>query len=732
MKTISAASFRLAFLLLLCSSTVSALRAQTNVRAWYADGQVWVVWEGSLPLQETYAIYAKSTPFTNTDNATLIGRPFYWEYLGGALKEQLDTTATLRIPDGQGGHYQLAYNEGLFVFTPHQSGGLWFAVTKWGETTVTPGVNVTSGIVPFEYDPLGDPVECHLQAAFPSPFDPSYTCLAFYLWADGRQEQWDNRPDFPVMANAAKNGMPSLFFVSVPLGLDTTQPFPLTIWLHGGGGTALQSLAGSRPIVNIDPQQGVLLAHNDDLIGWRGLTPPNPDEPSWHFGWRKNYDPFSSDNIPTTPDTIINYTQRRYIWIDEWLIRHYNIDPNRININGHSMGSAGTTALAKVYPGHYASATIFNNGFGGPTSGESVTTFGPIEDNYPTNIVDRWGQTVRQASVWNLIDNCSAERDLPLMRSFHGKNDDNGTMEWDAYVVENYRSADSLGIGAQLLWSERGHGIDTGPDYNDHWFDGNLPTQQTATDNVAFEETHFRSDVSFPAFFNHRYDPQNNEPGDGTIGTGPNGTGDDWGSWGGYHRWDEDNIVDTPDEWSVTAWLESSAVFDHDNCPVDSLTASMAIRKPRQFKPAPPQGISWRVEDAATGEWLQSGIEGLGPDSLAVVPQVIVYRENIRRVRVVVQPYTVAVKDVAAPFAVLQVEPNPSGEAASLRIVVDGETEAAISAIAPDGKKVTFRTALSEGDNRVGLSRLADLPGGVYLLEVVCGGRRAVTRWVKF
>ncbi|MDO8969051.1 MAG: alpha/beta hydrolase-fold protein, partial [Saprospiraceae bacterium] len=348
------------------------VQSQTNVRAWYADGQVWVVWEAGFPLPDWYEIYAKPTAFNSTTNATRVGKIHLFEYACAALKEQVDTSITPRIPGPAGiGKYQLAANEGLFVFTPHQAGALFFAVVADGETVVN-GQNITPATVPFQYNPVADPVECHLQATFPSPFANGYVCFAYLMWADGRQNQWDNRPDFPVMANAAKNGMPSLFFVSAPIGLDTTQPFPLSVWLHGGGGTARQSLAGSRAEVNIRPVEGILASHNDDVFGWRGMNPPGLENPTWHFGYRKNYDPFNSGNIPSTPDTIVNYTQRRYLWVDNWLIRNFNVDPNRIHIHGHSMGSAGALALAKCYPEHYASVTLFNTGCGGPEPGSML------------------------------------------------------------------------------------------------------------------------------------------------------------------------------------------------------------------------------------------------------------------------------------------------------------------------------------------------------------------------
>lgn len=632
-------------------------RAQTNVRGWYADGQVWIVWEASAPLPETFAIYAKPVLFNNTTDAVLVGRLFKEEYGPAALREQVDSTARYRIPDGNGGIYELAENEALFVATPHLAGALYFAVVAWGQTAVTPGVNITTAKVPFDYNPAGDPVECHLQKTFLSPFDQSYVCLAFYMWADGRQNQWENRPDFPVMANAAKNGMPSLFIVSAPIGLDTTGGIPLTVWLHGGGGTARQSLAGSRPINRLNPKTGILLAHNDDFfgkvlgyyLGMGGVTR--------HFGWRKNYDPFSGD-APTGIDTVVNYTQRRYRWIDDWLIRTLNVDPVRININGHSMGSRGATMMAKAFPDHYASATIFNNGFEDSDAPSLADVpFGSAADNFPTNLKDPDGETVHFSRSMNLEQRLSAARDLPLIRSFHGKNDTGSENEWDAYVVEEYRAADSIGWGAQLSWSEREHGVDTGPAYNDHWFNGNGPDQQTVVDDIAYEEAHFRSDESFPAFFNHRLDPKNNDPGDGTKGTGANGVGDDWGTWGGYHRWE--SVLETEDNWSASAWLESGAVYANDNCPVNTLKADLAIRKPKIFKPASGSTLNYRIRDIATQNVLQSGSVVVQNDGLVVIPNVDVFREDLRKVRISVAKPGSAASEASAGFS-LPVYPNPA------------------------------------------------------------------------
>ncbi|HFA48451.1 MAG TPA: T9SS type A sorting domain-containing protein [Bacteroidetes bacterium] len=724
-------------LLFLLALAFTKLSAQTNVRAWYADGQVWVIWETAPPFPETYAIYASPNPFSNTDDALLIGRLFPFEYLPLTLKEQVDTAATFRIPDGMGGTYQLAGNEALFVGTPHESDELYFAVAEWGETAVTPGVNITDEAVPIEYDPDGDPVECHLQATFPSPFAAGFTCHAYTLWADGRQNQWEGRPDFPIMANAAKNGMPSLFMVSVPVGLDFSEPVPLSVWLHGGEGTARQSLAGNRAVVNIKPEEGVLLAHDDKLIGWRGNGGPHLGGRSWHFGWRKNWDPFSSGNLPNGTDTIVNYTQRRYLWIDGWLARNFNIDTNRIHINGHSMGSAGTTALAKCYPRHYASASVMSNGFGGPVTESSEAIFGATADNFPTNLINRDGGHVGFAEVWNLIDNCSPERDWPLIRCWHGKNDNNNAMGWDEEVVENFRAADSLGMGVQVFWSERGHNLNSGSGSGDHWLNGNQPDQQTILDNVAYEESHFRADESFPAFFNHRLQPGADDPGDGTPGTGASGVGDDWGTWGGYHRWEDVETDETfyGPQWKATVWLEGNAVFGNDNCPVEQLTSDIVLRRfPPFVCPACATGnevVRFTVTDLATGETLSDEeVAFIEEDSLLLLPDVTIYREDIRKVRIETHILVPTTSVGASPFTA-ELLPNPVADAAALSVVLEQPGRLTINLSNINGQIRTQYFAGKSGDNLVPLD-VEDLAAGIYFVQIINEqGGRAVLKLVK-
>lgn len=669
---------KLRFIILcILSLYVSKATAQTNIRAWYKRGQVWVVWDETPPRPEVYEIYMHPTPFDSIQQATLVGKLAHWEWAAGAIRDQSNNTAfNWKVPHPtQNRKYQLDSLQGLFVYTPHTTDSAYFAVVKRGDTLVTSGISRIASPV---YYNANDLVTCHRQA---SDTLDGYKVTLWAMWADGREDHWNGRPDFPVMGNQHKNGQPGIFIVSEALNMDTTggKTIPAVLWLHGGDGNAKQSLPHSRPLVNLIPNEGILVAHNDDFVRyeknkdslWVMLEQPSN---SWFFGWAKCKDPYDSLNsyVPIN-DTIVNYTQRRLDWINDWLIRRYHVDPERIHINGHSMGSAGTTALMKTYPDRYASVTIFNNGLGGHSnSDQGYTLFGDTAWNNPTNLYRRDGSNVHIKQVFNLNDRNSTERDLPLVRMFHGKNDDNGVMMWDAYVVSEYKKADSLGWGMQLYWSERKHGIETGdnPYFPDHWTHGEEDIAQTLRDNVAYEEAKYRN-ATFPAFYNHHLDMQAHDPGDGSIGIkGYGGTGDDWGTWGGYHDWNANTIIDEPDQWQVTAWLIDSAVYDHDNSPFDSLESSLSIRRPQNFIPSMGTPVYWSEIDSATNTILKQGETTVGNDGLISIDSVILYKYPVKTYIVFTLTPTVQFGSMFPDTRnIFSIFPNPSSN--QLNILVD-------------------------------------------------------------
>ncbi|TAE53373.1 MAG: hypothetical protein EAZ89_07495, partial [Bacteroidetes bacterium] len=630
------------WLLFVAMASCHILSAQTNVRAWYAQGQVWIVWQTGLPFPETFAVYKKNTTFTNVSQANVIGRLYQYEYLPGTYIEQTQSPGfTYKIPRPDGTTYTLGPGEGLFVETPTNSGSAYYAVVEWGNTAVNAGVNITANAVSYTYDPVNEPVSCHLQLTQTLP--SGHKTKWYSLWAMGRQDPEAGRPDFPVMANAFKNGMPSMFIVSEALGMDTTggKKVPMTHWFHGGGMVASQFLANDFEVFGIEPLKGISVSHNDDFAVKTikdGDTVFTAGRSLW-FGWAAAYNPFNPGFDAGPGDTVINYTQRRILWINDWLTAQYHIDPAHIALQGYSMGSAGASALGKAYPEKFSTVCAFNNGYRSGVDETSERIVGSIAENLPTNLRRGPGDIVRINEVFDLTTRTSPSRDFPLFRTWAGKNDPNDRMHWGADLVAQYRKADSLGLGTQISWDERFHVYDS---LNVYWIEDRLPALRTYRGTLAYQEG-FSSNQSYPAFFNHRLDSLNNDPGVGTFGTN-NGDGDNWGTWGGWHNWGLDDAIDSGMYWEVTAWLTSDAVFPHDNSPYDQLVADMAIRKPQYFRPAAGQNnIYWNVRDLNTGLFLQSGIASAQDEDLVVIPQIVVYKESIRKVRIRLRDIFVAV-----------------------------------------------------------------------------------------
>lgn len=612
---------RLKLLVFLLISLPSIVFSQQNVRGWYADGQVWIVWETDQqdePL--TYAIYRDPTPFNDVSKATLTGRLFKDEWTPGSIRTQSgDSTFTYVIPDGTGGNYTLRQNEGLFVETVHQTGSAYFAVVRWDETDVQPD-NISAIPVNYTYS-IQEPVQCHLQAD--TVLGPNYKSLFYTMWADGKANHRSGRSDFPIMANQYKNGMPSMFIVSAPLNLSSSKRSAVH-WLHGGQGQSLSSLPNRKPWINIEPKDGFLVAHNDH-IPWMVGTTYHPEGATWWFGYHQNLNPFDTMWVaPTQTDTVINYTQRRIKWINDWLIREMDVDPHRVAIQGHSMGSQGAIHLVKTFPQIFAAASPFATGFCGPVTQIGHRTFGSPEDNLPTNLINGQGETIRAYDIFDLKTPISSMRDLPVINIWCGKNDVS-VMEWDAEVVEEYRILDSLGFGTQLYWDMRGHSLS---DLISHWSHGTTQAEQTERDNAAYQER-YRANQSFPAFYNHRIYPGNRDPGDGTVQSG-----DGWGTWGGYHDWDMETIVDTPVRWEVTVFLIGQSQWPVDNCPLDSLRADVAIRRPQQFLPTAESQIRWQVQSLSDGEIVQQGSGQVRQDGLVTAKGILVFRDP-ERVRII-------------------------------------------------------------------------------------------------
>jgi hypothetical protein len=620
---------RIVISLVALAATAAPAAAQSNVRAWSAAGQVFVVWQVDTTLPLTYDVYRAPGPITAISQGTLAGRVFEPEWSGERLKIGAPS-ARWRIPAAKGGVYTLAANEGLFVFTPRAQSTEYFAVVRNGATAVS-STNRTASAVVVAYDPVNQPVTCHEQRS--GVTSQGYPFRTYAMWAYGRDDPNDARPDTPVLANAAKHGAPHVFTVYEPRNGLPSGPYPATICLHGGGqvGSHWSWAPESIHYANTGavPVGGITVAMDDRLfIATNGVV--NPDRPTNWFGWWPGMDPVTN-SLPGNNAVVVPYTLRRLVWTIDWLQTRspYAIDPKRTSVMGNSMGGAGTLLLSRYRPERFSAATAFVPQHYTPETGQRL--FGTPAQNLATTEIGPSGTALRVNDFFNPAVRLSpTQRDYCLTRIFRGRRDE--AVEWGALTIQLFNEMSAGRWGTHLYWDNRDHtasdwttdspsipGVDIG-----EWVS---PVRTERSD--ASYQARFRNDQSFPGFFNDDQDltAAGRQP---TLGNGSPDDGTPWGTWCGYFDWDTRTIFDTPQGWSCTLFLVGRSSVSVDNFPGTTATTSVTLRKPRKLAPAAGATILWILRDDATDAVLQSGAVTAEVNGLLAVTGLVIPKDPQR------------------------------------------------------------------------------------------------------
>lgn len=617
--------------------------AQTNVRGWYAKGQVWIVWEVD-PIVEpiTYDIYASAQLQTDVTQMALIGRLLKQDWEGQRLRN-LDAGVTLKLPTPVAGvFYQLLSTEGAFVFTPHAAATRYFAVVKYGQSLVT---NSNRDQAIFAYDPVNDPVQAHAQ--FNGATEGGYPYTAYVVWVDGRPDPDNARPDFPVGGNEHRNGVPHVFVITRPLTPLPPTQYPAVFALHGGEGAYHNFLPGRPERANIDLELtgGVVITPNDNLyLRWEGQT---INQSTRWFGYVSTLDPLT-DAVRTDPaatDVVVSYTARRIEWILDWVLgpnSGYIVDPARVAMIGHSAGAGGTSSLSRQFPERFCAAVAHCPVFNGL---EDVITPNPLHgqpsQNLATNLLDADGQPINIQDVSRTAHmRLSPQRDFCFTHYYTGIRDDNGAAGWTPVQRARFDELNATGMGTPISWDEREHGIEkwdtdsTAPGPCPSWPDIGqwiFPVRTERHSAQYLVATH-RNDRSYPGFFNVDEDSltpgRQPDPGPGDPCQVPPYAA--WGTWGGYCEWDTTTIVDQSDIWECTIFLRGLSPMTIDNALVESLTADVSLRRTQQFNPSGATTVTWWLIDESPREVRQSGIVTAGADSLVSVAGLTVYRDPDR------------------------------------------------------------------------------------------------------
>ncbi len=587
--------------------------AQTDVRSWSAQGQVWIVWRDQGALSKTYSIYSSEdqSPSSHCSDWTLEATLFGQDAAVVRLRDQAHYTNAStrpRVPDGNGGHYQLESDELVCALTPHESRDAHYAVLQTSDCLVNAARRSNRSL--FLLDPIGDPVRPVIQVEGTETIHTGETISyrIYSLWADGRADHTDRRADIPVLANRYRNGTASLFMMFANTGTLLPSDRDVVHFLHGGGGHAAKFRPGNGEGIHLRPDTGLLLSH-DDALFVRANDGSVDRRLTYWFGYSQDYNPFLQvSNNPTLDETglVVNYTQRRIRWINEWLIEDLAVSRDHCALMGFSVGSHGASHIGRAFPRMWSTVSLLNHNPNQP--GDSIghmKFWGPQDTAVPTNLRGPDGAVVKTDELWDIRFPISEYRDYPLFRWIHGTMDDNSLEGWDEDLVEALHDVNDAGHGMQVFWDSRAHAA-LRPDSEWSLFPYGFDDKLRRTD-ASFQRRYSASE-SYPAFF----DIESPFPGGRRMPTpppfpfNPVNPGDAKGTWGGHIEWS--TPIDERYEWSVESWLIDDEYSAQDRSVYPRGWAKMTIRKARRFKPAPGTSVAYQVSAAATGQVLLEGV----------------------------------------------------------------------------------------------------------------------------
>ena len=279
------------------------------------------------------------------------------------------------------------------------------------------------------------------------------------------------------------------------------------------------------------------------------------------YGYNSRIDDRSQmlSGIPT------NYTERRNLWILDWVRRRYQPDPGRGACSGSSMGGCGTVSFGLRHPEWFAAlhahvpivSYTYLGVKGSATRLEPSCWCGKIPPELKT---DEGVPLLERMNGTRLVQH--AQGDLPILFLVNGRRD--GSIPWPNNPPF-YRALNDAGQGFFVYW-----------DNGDHSTCG-----KDAPDDVrAWLERfrRYRLDESFPAFSNTS---TNRNPGDGRP---DNGDVIGWINRGMDWR----PPSDTANRYAITIQAEYPGI----EYPVRT---DVTLRRVQKFKTSPGERLLVRV-----------------------------------------------------------------------------------------------------------------------------------------
>ena len=480
----------LAALLLLSMSAGCAAPAVTNLTGEYCDGQVFLKWDETPGLKGRLAVRMSDQPITadNVAQAAVVADHLnfgsandWWlneETYGNAVKADPKTGQKPPTPhEGfiiKAGGARLNPDSGLHVHTVAEGEptAAYYAVTTKDEAGVE-NFEVVAG-----QNSLAKPVSRQVAAVRP-------------IWQmEGAQDltAGKGKPLHLVLhAKTGRGSMEYLVFGDKSLGWREGLPFKFGV-----------KVTGDYVMVTPTDRTWIGRMFPEGRDSCQKLTP------AIHSFWY-GYNDHIFDPAQMAQGTVVNYTERRLLWIIDWVKRTYQTDPNRTYAYGSSMGGCGDIAVCLRHPEIFSAIrahvpiVAYDKGAGGDSEMRVVAETGGMDK------LTSEGMTVRER-----LDGTKFVReskgDLPFLVITNGRQD-NSIPWWKN--PDFYRAMRDSRQGMLAAWDEGAH--DTCA--------RNMPSDVKAYDNMRNFHKLFALNQSYLALSNSSLDsnPGNGDKQDGDL-----------------------------------------------------------------------------------------------------------------------------------------------------------------------------------------------------------------------
>ncbi len=512
-----------------------------ELKATARDGQVFLTWQENETADGTsFNIYVAGKPITDVSMATRIGHHIerhsardWWED-PASFKKHVPSGKPIGYRIGPGLD-RLDPRGGLFVHTLRKDSPaqLFFAVTHSDaggkeDATLTLGANsLAAGVT-----------------AAPGAIQP--------IWqADGPLANPEAGKGKPLWLNLhAKGGvvagMEYLVFGDETMGWREGLPFKFSVRIEH-----------DEIVVRPTDRVWINRPHKEASDGG---TPA-----IWTFWYGYNskiYDrALMGEGVPT------NYTERRNLWILDWVRRRYQPDTNRWYCSGGSMGGCGTISFALRHPELFAAChalvPIVSYTYLGKASASR------LEPSCWTGAIPASLKTSDGVELLDRMDGAkfvmTSPHDLPFVFLINGRQD--GSIPWENNP-RFYRALTDAHQGFAAYWDNGAH---------------STSGRNAPADVLAWQQRfhRFRLDESYPAFSNTSSDrnPGTGAPDNGDI-VGWIGRGMDW-----------KDIEDTADHFAITVLADYPSL----EYPVRT---DMTLRRVQRFKTVPGEQLNVSIGNA--------------------------------------------------------------------------------------------------------------------------------------